>query len=551
MHRSNFDTVIKLLSLVKKMIPWLILAIIMGVLGFLSAIGITVFGGFAALDVLGLSNYVTIKMAIIIIIILAVLRGSLRYAEQASNHYIAFKLLAIIRDKIFGKLRELAPAKLDGKNKGNLISIITTDIELLEVFYAHTITPVAIAFLVSLIMTVFLCYINPIIGLIALLGYVTVGVIIPIYVSKNAKSIGAEYRDKFGKLSSFTLDNLRGLNEVLQYGCGQDRLDKMSEKTEELSSIQEKLKYYEGISVALSGAVIMLFTLAVLVTSVFLFNNNVIGFDGVVISVLTIISSFGPVVALSNLSNNLLHTFASGNRILDLLEEEPIVRETVGKNDINYTNAKFENVDFSYENEKIIDNLSLQIPQKGIIGISGKSGSGKSTLLKLLMRFYDIDNGKITISNKDIESINTVSLRNNQSYLTQETVLFNDTIEENIRISKLNATHEEIVDACKKASIHDFIESLPHGYKTNIGELGDKLSGGEKQRLGLARMFLHNSPLALLDEPTSNLDSLNEAIILKSIYEQRKNKCFILVSHRPLSLSIADNIFDFQTKRKS
>lgn len=551
MPRSNIKLVFKLLTLVKKMIPFIILAIIMGVVGFLCAIGITILGGYALLDASGINAGITMKNAFILIIIFAVLRGVLRYSEQASNHYIAFKLLAIIRDKIFGHLRKLAPAKLEGKDKGDLISVITSDIELLEVFYAHTISPVAIAFIVSLIMVIYFSFIQPILGVIALLGYITVGIIIPLIVSKLGRKTGEKFRNKFGSLSSFVLDNLRGLSEILQYDCGEKRLKQMLDKTDELSDIQSKLKTFEGVGGTFTGAAILLFTILMLISSTLLYQNGAIGYDLVIISVIAIISSFGPVVALSSLSNNLLHTFAAGNRVLDILEEEPITVDITNGKDINYEGASFNNVDFSYSDEKILNKFSLNIPSNGIIGIKGKSGSGKSTVLKLLMRFWNIDKGSITVSNSDIQDINTNSLRDAQSFVTQETVLFDESIENNIKISNLNATSEEVVEACKKASIHEFISSLPNGYKTRVGELGDRLSGGEKQRIGLARAFLHNAPLVLLDEPTSNLDSLNEAVILRAINKEKRNKCFVLVSHRLSSLTVADEVIDIYSKRVS
>ncbi len=551
MHRSNVKLVLKLLTLVKNMIPFIILAIIMGVLGYLCAIGITVFGGYALLNVSGANVDISINTAFIMIIIFAVLRGVLRYSEQASNHYIAFKLLAIIRDKIFSQLRKLAPAKLEGKDKGNLISLITSDIELLEVFYAHTISPVAIAFIVSVVMVIYLSFIHPLLGVIGAFGYITVGVIIPLIISKLGKSTGKEFRHKFGSLSSIVLDNLRGLKEILQYDCGEKRLNDMLDKTDELSGIQSKLKLYEGIGGAFTGAAILLFTILMLVSSTLLYQKGALNYDGVILSVIAIISSFGPVVALSSLSNNLLHTFAAGNRVLDILEEKPITKDIVDGSNIDFEGANFNNVDFSYDEEKILDKFSIDIPSSGIIGIKGKSGTGKSTVLKLLMRFWNADKGSITVSNNEIQTVNTDSLRDIQSYVTQETVLFDESIEDNIKIANLNASYEEVVEACKKASIHDFIISLPNGYKTKVGELGDRLSGGEKQRIGLARAFLHNAPLVLLDEPTSNLDSINEAVILKAINKNRDNKCFILVSHRPSSLAVADKVIEIQSKRVS
>lgn len=551
MQRSNIKIILKLLALVKDMIPFILLAVLMGAAGYLCAIGITVFGGYALIAYTGSYLGISIKTSFMCILIFAVLRGILRYSEQASNHYIAFKLLAIIRDKVFGHLRKLAPAKLESKDKGNLISVITSDIELLEVFYAHTISPVAIAIIVSTIMVLYLGRIHPSLGIVGFIGYVSVGVIIPIFISKIGKSIGGEFREKFGGLSSFVLDNLRGLKEVLQYDCGDKRLNEMLDKTNELSNIQSKMKSIEGIGGAFTGAAILFFTTIMLVSSVLLNQKGIITYEGVILSVVAIISSFGPVVALSSVSNNLLHTFAAGNRVLDILDEEPITQDVIDGKNVEFNGASFNDVEFSYNEEKVLDKFSMGITPRGIIGIKGKSGAGKSTVLKLLMRFWNVDKGSVDISCNKIETINTDSLRDIQSYMTQDTVLFDESIEDNIKIANLKADDMQIIEACKKASIHDFIISLPKGYKTRVGELGDRLSGGEKQRIGLARAFLHDAPLVLLDEPTSNLDSLNEAVILKAINEEKDNKCFVLVSHRMSSLTAADKIIEIQSERIS
>ena len=288
-----------------------------------------------------------------------------------------------------------------------------------------------------------------------------------------------------------------------------------------------------------------------LFVSIYLNSKDIINFEGVLISTISMMSSFGPVTALSNLANNLFHTLASGNRVLDILEEEPVVKEIINKKDVSFEGLNCENVNFSYDKEQILKDVSLDIPKNKIVGIQGKSGSGKSTLLKLLMRFWDVNGGEIKISNENIKNINTSSLRDMESYVTQSTYLFNDTIKNNIKIAKENATMEEIIEASKKASLHEFIEKLPKGYETNVGELGDSLSGGEKQRIGIARAFLHNGPLILLDEPTSNLDSLNEGIILKSLKEECKDKTVVLVSHRKSTMNITDILYKMKEGRFS
>lgn len=553
--RSGFSVMCGLIGMVKPLSDYMIIAIIMGLLGHLSAIFITVFGAFAILNVLGIKMILSLKMIFISVILFAVVRGFLRYAEQSCNHFIAFKLLAIIRDKVFIALRRLCPAKLEGRDKGDLISVITSDIELLEVFYAHTISPVVIAILNSIVMCIFIGRVHLILALMALMAYVIVGLFIPVIISGKSKDTGNSFRDKTGELSSFVLDSLRGLPEILQYNRGIPRLSEMNDRTEKLSEYEKHLKMLNGFNLAITNTVILLCNLCMIIVSVLLYNNGSIDFAGVLVSVVALMSSYGPVVALANLGSGLQNTFAAGNRVLDILEESPLTADIVGKQDIEFKGIKASNVTFSYENaegnEEILSNITVDIPQEKIVGISGKSGSGKSTLLKLFMRFWTTNEGSIDISNVSIDNINTENLRNMESFVTQDTYLFNDSIKNNIRIAKLDATDEEIETACKKASIHNFIMKLPNGYDTKTGELGEMLSGGEKQRIGLARAFLHNAPLMLLDEPTSNLDSLNEAIILKSLKEEGRGKTVALVSHRQSTMRITDKVYSIENGRLS
>lgn len=549
--RSNLSIMFSLSALVKPLAGFMVLAIIMGVIGNLCAAFITVLGGYAILDALNISTEISMLTAFILAGIFALLRGILRYAEQSSNHYIAFKLLALIRDRAFVALRRLCPAKLEGKDKGNLISIITSDIELLEVFYAHTISPIAIAIIFCIIMVVFISMYSVILGMIALAAYVTVGVIIPIAVSKISGNNGEKFRKKSGELSAFVLDSLYGISELIQFGNGKKRSDEMSEKTEDLLKTEKAMKQKTGTNMAVTNTVIFAFDIILLITAAFLYQSGTVGFDGVIIPVIALMSSFGPVVALANLGSTLQNTFAAGNRVLNILDESPVVEEITGKKDVAFTGAKVENVTFAYGNEIILNDVSIDIKENSVVGIIGKSGSGKSTLLKLLMRFWQVQKGDIKISNTSIEDINTSNLRDIESYVTQDTHLFHDSIKNNLKIAKLDATDDEIISACKKASVHDFIMSLPNGYDTMVGELGDTLSGGEKQRLGLARAFLHNASLMLLDEPTSNLDSLNEAVILKSLNEERDNKTVVLVSHRESTMKIADTVYCVENGRTS
>lgn len=551
MKRSGFNIMTRLIGLVKPLALYMILAIIMGLIGHLCASFITIFGAVAVTKALGSDIAFSFGVITLCLIVFAVVRGLLRYLEQSCNHFIAFKLLALIRDKVFFALRRLCPAKLEGRDKGDLISVITSDIELLEVFYAHTISPIAIAVLFTLCICSFLFFYSPVFALIALLAHFTVGVIIPLFISKMSGDDGQKFRDKSGNISSFILDSLRGLNEIIQYGVGKARLNKMTDLTKDVSKDEERMKKVTGRNIALTNSVILIFDLTMLFTAVYLYTKGNVDFKGVLISVVTLISSFGPAVALANLGSTLQNTFAAGNRVLDILDEDPVTDEITGKNDIIFSGAKAENVSFSYGNEQVLSNLSLEIPKDKIIGIVGRSGSGKSTLLKLFMRFWAVQKGEVKISDENIDSINTKNLRENESFVTQETHLFKDSIKNNIKIAKLTATDEEIVTACKKASLHDFIESLPDGYDTDVGELGDTLSGGEKQRIGLARAFLHDAPFMLLDEPTSNLDSLNEAVILKSLKEESKNKTTVLVSHRESTMRIADKVYCVEHGRMS
>lgn len=552
-RRSGFVVMMKLIGLVKPLTGYMLLAILMGLVGHLCAAFITVFGGYAILlHEEQISNpIVSVGVVFCCVIVFALLRGILRYAEQACNHFIAFKLLALIRDKVFGALRKLCPAKLEGKDKGNLISVITSDIELLEVFYAHTISPVAIAMLFSTTMCLFLGSFHPIMGVIGLCAYLTVGVVIPLVISKVSGEDGIRFRTKSGDLSSFVLDSLRGLNETIQYGCGQHRLERMNGQTDALAKDEERMKRIAGRNMAVTNTVILLFDLWMLFTAASLYRQGQVSFAAVVLGTIGLMSSFGPCVALANLGSTLQNTFAAGNRVLDILEESPLVTDVFDEEEIIFTDATVENVTFAYGEETILSDVSAEFPKGKVVGIVGRSGSGKSTLLKLLMRFWKVESGEVKISGTSVEKVNTTNLRQMESFVTQETHLFHDSIRNNLRIAKLDATDEEIVAACKKASVHDFIMTLPLGYDTPVGELGDTLSGGERQRIGLARAFLHDAPFLLLDEPTSNLDSLNEAVILKSLHEERKEKTVVLVSHRQSTMKIADKVYSVEHGRMS
>lgn len=599
-RRSAVVIMGKLIGLVKPLFPIMMAAILLGTLGYMSAIFLTIFAGQGILsglkelfDIVAAKNgngvwiaHLTgVKVLFVCMIVMAVLRGVLHYIEQYCNHFIAFKLLAIIRHKVFASLRRLCPAKLEGRDKGNLISIITTDIELLEVFYAHTISPIAIAILTSTFMTIFIGRYQVWAGVLAAGAYLVVGCLIPIWNGRHGSKNGMEYRNAFGEMNSFVLDSLRGLDETIRYHQGSKRGNELTERSKELGKKQRKLSHLEGVQRSLTNLVILLFSFGMLFLCLSFYQKGTISLAGVIICTISMMGSFGPVVALSALSNNLNQTLASGERVLRVLEEEPIVeevpegemperkvleaevsgeetperkvitgkvfRETVGKENFRFTGASMEHVTFSYEDEVILSDYSIDLEPGKIIGIHGASGSGKSTMLKLLMRFWDVQQGSVNINGENIKKLPTTTLRKLEGYMTQETHLFHDSIANNIAIGKVGASREEIMEAAKKASIHEFIMTLPDGYDTQVGELGETLSGGERQRIGIARAFLHDAQLLLLDEPTSNLDSLNEGIILKSLKESAEEKTVVLVSHRESTMQVADVIFKMNHGRLS
>ena len=549
-RRSGLTIMKQLIGLIKPLIPVMLLAIFFGVIGFLCAIFLTILAGKSIIMILShQTSGLTMMMTMMIVIALS--RGILHYFEQYCNHYIAFRLLAMIRHKVFAALRKLCPAKLEGKDKGNLISIITGDIELLEVFYAHTISPIAIAVIVSLIMIIYIASLNIIAGIIAFIAYLCIGVMIPLWNGKRTGKAGMEFRNELGNLNSFILDSMYGLDEIMQYDKGIERAKQINRHSLDLSKLQLNLYYYEGTQRAATNLAIQFFSWLMIFVMLMQYSMHTILFENMILCIIAMMGSFGPVVALSSLSNNLHQTLASGERVLSILEERPVVDEIKEGKQIKFEDVVLNDVTFSYDHQNILEDFSISFPKGKTIGIHGPSGSGKSTILKLLMRFWDVNSGSIRISDTDIKEIQTRNLRAMEAYVTQETWLFHDTIAKNIQVGNLKATQEEIEEAAKKANIHDFIMSLPQGYSTNVGELGDTLSGGERQRIGIARAFLHQSDLLLLDEPTSNLDSLNEGIILKTLKEETVSRTVILVSHRDSTMSIADKVVKMNTDRVS
>ena len=552
--RNAFTVMARLIVLIRTLIPVMLLAVVFGSIGHLCAIALTVSAAAGIADIAGIAGQsalpAPLRLLPYLLIAFAVCRGAFHYAEQYCNHFIAFKLLAVIRHRVFAKLRELCPAKLDGKDKGNLIAVITSDIEQLEVFYAHTLSPVAIAVAVCACMTVFIWRGSAAAGITALCAYLTVGALIPLINAKLGKEDGLTFRNAFGALSAFVLDSLRGLDETIQYGCGKKRTAELEQKSHELTRTQKKLSALESYQSAFTNLVILGFDAAVFCIMLRAFFAGSCSLGSAVVTTVALMSSFGPVVALSNLSNNLMQTLASGERVLSLLDEKPIVEEVRNGESVSVKDAEVSHIDFSYGKENILTDFSLAVPAGKILGIHGPSGCGKSTLLKLLMRFWDVQSGTVALSGTDIRRIKTDALRAGQSFVTQETALFRDTIAHNIAVGKPGASREEIIDAAKKASLHEFVASLPNGYDTEVGELGTTLSGGERQRIGLARAFLHDAPLMLLDEPTSNLDALNEGIILKSLKETSKDKTVVIVSHRRSTLNIARAVVEMQKDGK-
>lgn len=549
-RQSGIKIMLRLIKVLKPLAPIMMITISFGILGFLSATAITSFGMLAGATVLGFDMGISLKASIIIVIVCAILRGILRFIEQYSGHFIAFKILAILRDKVFVALRRLAPAKLESKEKGNLISIITSDIELLEVFYAHTVAPIAIGVVTSFVIAVVLFKINPVFGLLSVLFYILIGYFIPVFSSKFAKQGGVEYREAFADSNSYFLESLKGIKEILLFDAGEERIQNINQKSDKLHQKMGVIKAHEGIIRAFTDIVIMIAILTFLFVGIELYKKGQINIGQALVAIVVLSSSFGPVVALSNLSNNLIQTFACAQRLFDILDEAPVVEDISGECELQSKDIKIDDISFYYENrDEILKNLNLNIKKGEKVAIIGESGSGKSTLLKLIMRFWNVDRGEISIGDKNVKTIPTKTLRKSQTLVSQDTFLFNDTILNNIKMGDKNATYDDVVKAAKKASIHEFIMKLPKGYDTNVGELGGNLSSGEKQRLSIARAFLRDSDILILDEPTSNLDTLNEASILKSINDECKDKTIVMVSHRKSSSAICDKRFELKDKK--
>ena len=550
-RRNGFTIMAKLIVLVGSLAYIMLLAVVNGLLGYLAALGTTLFGAMGVAQIIDSSTFgsqVSVWLFVGLAVGSGVLRGILRYFEQYSNHNIAFKLLALLRDKIFNKLRKLAPAKIDNKNKGNLVAMITSDVEILEVFYAHTVSPVFIAITVSLTIFLFVgLFINWYLAAVAICAYVVIGIVFPPIASKAMASSGVNYKKKFASFSSYFLDSIRGAKEIVVHNAVEDRKKNVDEQSEGLLS---SLKIMKRATARITGSTELLVTIFLIITTVVgivLAKNGTITAGKMIIGIVAIFGSFGPVIAIAALPSSLTLTFAAGDRLLNLLAEKPIVEDVTNKQNIEYKDVKVENVTFGYaENVEVLKDISMHAGKGEIVGIVGASGCGKSTLLKLLLRFYPFNKGDISYNDTSINDINTQSLLSNVTMISQTTYLFDESIKENLRIAKADATEEEMKEACKVASIDDFISDLPQGYDTQVASAGNNLSAGEKQRVGLARAFLRGSELILLDEPTSNLDSINEGIILKSLLSMKGKRSIILVSHRKSTMAIADRIYKIE-----
>lgn len=541
----------RMLGLTKPLAGFMVISVACGVAGFACATFLPVLAAGEAVSLVSGAPLLSVGACVGILCALAIARGVLHYVEQSCNHYIAFKLLAHIRSEVFASLRRLAPAKLAGADRGSLVSMITADIELLEVFFAHTISPICIAVLMSALMVALLGTISWQLALVALVGYLVVGVVVPVLVSWLSGDGGRASREQAAGLSTFVLDGLRGLAEVLQFDAGAARLGTLDARSRKLVETQRDLRDAATTGSMAAGAAITACSLAELVVGVLLWRGGAVGASAVVVSTVATLSSFGPVVALANLGSTLQGTLASAGRVLDILDEEPVVEEVTEGEDIAFGGATARGVGFSYDDGRVLDDVTLDIPQGSIVGITGRSGSGKSTFCRLLMRFWDVDKGQLAISGQRIDTVRTGNLRDLEALVEQDTYLFHDTIRDNLLIARPDATQGQIEAACHVASVHDFIMGLPQGYDTEVGELGDTLSGGERQRLGLARAFLHDAPFLILDEPTSSLDSLNEGVILRSLDGQRGARTVLLVSHRASTMAVADQTFSMDAGRVS
>ena len=524
----------------------MLLAVLNGSLGFLCAMGVPFFGAVGIAKALGENIPLSYGSIAALCIGCGVLRGGLRYLEQYGNHYIAFRLLAVLRDRIFTKLRALCPAKLESRQKGSLLTMITADIETLEVFYAHPVSPVCIAVLVSLaVMVVTGLAASWYLSLIAAAAYLCIGVLLPRFFSRRMAETGMRYRRELGDFGAYFLDSIKGIRELVLYNAGEARAAEVDRRSDAMLDRTKALKRETALSAAVTEAAVSLSVLAVLAVGIFLVRSGSLSVGRMVLGVTAVFGSFGPVIAVSALPANLNQTFASGERILRLLEEQPEVEAVENGTELSYEDLEVHDLSFAYGGETVLKGVSMTARKNEIVGIVGESGCGKSTLLKLL-RFWERSGGQIRYNGTDIDEINTESLYRNVTMVSQSTYLFDATIAENLRIAKPDATDEELMAALRMASAEELVQALPEGLSTPAGLLGGRLSMGERQRIGLARAFLSGCPLILLDEPTSNVDSINEGVILRALLKHRRGRTIILVSHRASTMAVADRVYKME-----
>lgn len=540
---SALGIVSRMIGLIAPLAPFMALAVLLGVAGFVASMLGTVIGAWSmGLAFVGADAAFPALAAGIAIA--SLLRGPLHYGEQICNHYIAFKLLALIRDKVFAALRRLAPAKLEGRDKGDLMSLVTADIELLEVFYAHTVSPVLNAAAMAVGMAVALGLQSLWFAVLAVVLYGAIALVVPFAGSRLCSRLGREQRDSVGSMNAFMLESLRGVNETIQYGCQASRAEMLDERMDALHAISVKLRMRSAMSDALTDVLVIGGDVACALIGCVLLAAGAIDAPQFMIAQALVMSGFGPFIAVSRLGTTLQQTLASGERVIELVDEVPQTEEVRdGVVLKGFDGAQTNNVTFGYGEKPVFENVTMRVAPGSVVQICGRSGTGKSTLCKLLMRFWDPKQGFVVINGQDVKLVNTSSLRATQSYMTQDTHLFAGALRDNIALVKPDATDEEILEACREADIDELIARLPDGLDAQAGELGSALSGGERQRIGLARVFLHDAPFVLLDEPTSNLDSLSEAQVLKALHRHREGKTMVLVSHRASTSSLADECY--------
>ncbi|MBF2673757.1 ABC transporter ATP-binding protein [Listeria marthii] len=532
---SEWTIIRWLLKFVKPLRGKMILAIILGIISNLSVIMISLIGAYGIIAVI-LQQPLNPYKWLLVMVGCGVVRGLARYAEQYLNHDIAFRLLAIIRERIFATLRKLGPARLSGKKSGDLITAITTDVEALEVFFAHTISPVFIAVGTTIATVGFLATYDVGLALILLLGQILVGVVLPIISYKRNKKIGTAYQTEFVGLNQAVMENIASLQDIFQFKLGEARLAKLTDRGEKLNKqYQKRLRQGSELQILGEWALIGTATLILVLGSFWQ-----LPLETVLIGTVLSLSSFGSVLALNALGTALLTTFASGKRLYTLTEEKPVVTFNGQLEMTDFERAELEQVHFSHDGKQpILNGLSLELPKGKWLGIGGESGSGKSTLVKLLMRYWDPD-GEVKLNHHALPEITESSLHQLEGVMEQSTFLFEDTLGNNIRLGKKEATLEEVKEAARKAALDKWIETLPEGYDTIIGGQSRNLSDGERQRIGLARLFLHDAPLLLLDEPTSNLDYINEQAILNTLRSEIQDKTVLVISHRRTTLALAE-----------